>query len=86
MLNSMKTWSENRLLDYHDSFNKGTLGLMENILPLVFSATKILEEDVLAYTVTDIEKYDTGNKVDYYIRSSLSNAFAKVIQNFISYS
>ncbi|GJW39485.1 mammalian uncoordinated homology 13 protein [Tanacetum coccineum] len=81
MLNSMKTWSENRLLDYHDSFSKGTLGLMENILPLVFSATKILEEDVLAYTVTDIEKYDTGNKVDYYIRSSLSNAFAKMLEN-----
>ena len=89
VLNSMKTWSESRLLDYHESFNKGTVGLMENILPMVFSATKILEEDVPAYKVAAIDRSEecpgySGNRVDLYIRSSLKNAFVKVNQITVS--
>lgn len=86
MLNSMKKWSENRLLDYHESYNNITVGLMRNILPLVFSATKILEEDVPGYKLAAIEKHEeasdsSGNKVDHYIRSSMRNAFAKMLDN-----
>ncbi|KAJ9558801.1 hypothetical protein OSB04_013415 [Centaurea solstitialis] len=86
LLNSMKTWSENRLLDYHESFNKGTVGLMENILPMVYLATKILEEDVPTYRMTAIDRSEeasdySGNKVDLYIRSSLKNAFVKMMEN-----
>ncbi|KAI3826680.1 hypothetical protein L1987_00732 [Smallanthus sonchifolius] len=77
MLNSIIRWSETRLLDYHESFNKGTVDLMANILPLALSATRILEE-------SGIDKYkdtsdSTGNKVDRYIRSSLRNVFAKMV-------
>ncbi|KAI3683344.1 hypothetical protein L1987_83847 [Smallanthus sonchifolius] len=77
MLNSMIRWSETRLLDYHESFNKGAVDLMANILPLALSATKILEE-------SGINKYEgtsdsTGNKVDRYIGSSLRNVFAKMV-------
>ncbi|KAL4561195.1 hypothetical protein LXL04_033358 [Taraxacum kok-saghyz] len=83
MLNSIKTWSENRLLDYHGSFTRKTLGVMNNILPLVFCATKILEEDVPYYKLTAIDDKEEasgrkGNKVDRYIRTSLRNAFAKL--------
>ncbi|KAL9996950.1 putative protein unc-13, mammalian uncoordinated 13, domain 2 [Helianthus debilis subsp. tardiflorus] len=79
MLSSMIKWSDNRLLDYHESFNRWTVDLMENILPLAFSAAKILEE-------SGIDKYEdvsdpSGNKVDRYIRSSLRNAFAKMVDN-----
>lgn len=82
-LASMKKWCENRLLDYHGNFEKGKLGLMESILPMVFSATKILEEDVPGYADAAKEKGDiasdlTGNRADLYIRSSMRNAFAKV--------
>ncbi|CAK9180196.1 unnamed protein product [Ilex paraguariensis] len=82
ILTSMKHWSEKRLLDYHGSFHMGSVGLMENVLPLVFSATKILEEDVPGNTTTaqergEVPSNSTGNRVDYYIRSSLKNAFAK---------
>ncbi|KAK4478219.1 hypothetical protein RD792_017502 [Penstemon davidsonii] len=86
VLSAMKKWSEKRLLDYHGSFDRGTVGLMESILPLVFSATKILEEDVPCYVTVHQEKGEvsddsTGNRVDYYIRSSLRNAFAKMLES-----
>ncbi|XP_076896487.1 protein unc-13 homolog [Bidens hawaiensis] len=76
MLSSMIKWSENRLLDYHESFNRETVDLMENILPLAFSAVKILEES--GYEDTSDS---SGNKVDQYIRSSLRKAFAKMVKN-----
>ncbi|XP_047948233.1 protein unc-13 homolog isoform X1 [Salvia hispanica] len=85
-LNSMKTWTEARLLNYHHNFNRETVGLMENMLPLLFSVTKILEEDVPAYVASSQEKDEngdesSGNRVDYYIRSSLKNAFDKVVED-----
>ncbi|KAI3469804.1 hypothetical protein Pfo_026467 [Paulownia fortunei] len=86
VLTAMKKWSEKRLLDYHGNFDRGTVGLMENILPLVFSATKILEEDVPCYVTSPQEKGEvgddsTGNKVDHYIRSSSRNVFAKMLED-----
>lgn len=87
LLTAIKKWCEKRLLDYHGNFDRVSIGLMESILPLVFSATKILEEDVPSYIYIrphqhkgsgDIDYDSTGNKVDYYIRSSSRNAFAKV--------
>ncbi|KAL6535200.1 hypothetical protein OROMI_026574 [Orobanche minor] len=83
----MKKWSEKKLLDYHGSFNRATVGVMENMLPLLFSATKILEEDVPCYVTSLSEEKgetgdeSTGNRVDYYIRSSLRNAFAKMLED-----
>ncbi|XP_059630120.1 protein unc-13 homolog [Cornus florida] len=83
---SMKNWSEKRLLDYHGCFQKKTIGIMENLLPLVFSATKILEEDVSGVGAAELEKGEvvaetTGCRVDQYIRSSLRNAFTKMLEN-----
>lgn len=83
VLAAMKKWCEKRLLDYHGNFDRGTVGLLENILPLVFSATKILEEDVPCYVTSpqgrgEADDDSTGNKVDHYILSSSRNAFAKV--------
>ncbi|KAL7145007.1 hypothetical protein ABFS83_07G049800 [Erythranthe nasuta] len=84
VLSAMKKWCEKRLLDYHGNFDKGTVGIMENIVPLVFSAGKILEEDVPCYVTSPQEKgddYSSGNKVDYYIRSSSRNVFAKMLED-----
>ncbi|XP_019180876.1 PREDICTED: uncharacterized protein LOC109175947 [Ipomoea nil] len=86
VLTSMKQWSEKRLLDYHRNFDKGNVALMENILPLVFLATKILEEDVPGYaTIVEAGKEGVpdptaGNRVDHCIRSSMRNAFAKMLE------
>ncbi|XP_073123042.1 protein unc-13 homolog [Henckelia pumila] len=84
VLKAIKKWSEMRLLDYHVCFDRENIGVMESILPLVFSATKILEEDVPCYVSVPQEKEGevadefTGNRVDSYIRSSLKSAFAKM--------
>ena len=85
VLASMQSWSEKRLLNYHEYFNKGIVGLMENLLPLALSATKILDEDVTATVLAEQEREEptvdvdhAGNRVDYYIRSSTRNAFTKV--------
>ncbi|KAL1561705.1 protein unc-13 isoform X1 [Salvia divinorum] len=86
-LNSMKKWTETRLLNYHHSFNRETVGLMENMLPLLFSVTKILEEDVPASYVASSQENgengdeSSGNRVDHFIRSSLKNAFDKVVED-----
>nr|GEX32773.1 hypothetical protein [Tanacetum cinerariifolium] len=86
VLTSMTTWCEKRLMDYHQSFNNETIGVMEHILPLVFSATRILEEDVPGHETDAIQKGDVtsdsaGNKVDKYTRSSLKNAFSKTVED-----
>lgn len=87
VLTSIKGWSEKRLLDYHESFHKGTIGLMDNLLPLALSVTKILDEDVGGAAVSAPEERkvepavdSTGNRVDQYIRSSLKTAFTKVLE------
>ncbi|KAL2469646.1 Protein of unknown function (DUF810) [Abeliophyllum distichum] len=87
VLTEMKRWLEKRLLDYHGNFDRGTVGIMENILPLVFSATKILEEDVPGYiSEAQLEKGEVandsdGNRIDHYIRSSSRNAFSKMLED-----
>lgn len=93
VLSSMQGWAEKRLLHYHDYFQRGTVGQVENLLPLALSASKILGEDV---TITegagknegDVLVVDSsGDRVDYYIRCSVRNAFAKVlISSIISFS
>ncbi|KAF5202271.1 unc-13-like protein [Thalictrum thalictroides] len=84
-LNSMQGWLERRLIDYHESFPKGATGLMENILSMALSTVKILEEDVSNLGVMqdrmDTEEDTAGNRVDYYIRSSLKIAFTKMLEN-----
>ncbi|KAL3626454.1 hypothetical protein CASFOL_030003 [Castilleja foliolosa] len=88
VLTAMKRWCEKRLLDYHRHFDRGNVGVMEHILPLVFSCAKILQDDVPCYvasphTIVEEGNIDdlNGNRVDYYIRSSSKNAFAKMLED-----
>lgn len=83
-LSSIKRWSEKKLLNYHANFDTySKLGVMEILLPLASTITKI-SEDVPGYATPvqedgDIATELNGNRADLYIRSSLSNAFTKVI-------
>lgn len=87
MLASMQGWAEKRLLNYHDFFQRGNVGLIESLLPLALSSSKILGEDVTITEGKGQEKGDvllvdsSGDRLDHYVRSSLKNAFAKVIEN-----
>ncbi|XVF38510.1 hypothetical protein REPUB_Repub20aG0108200 [Reevesia pubescens] len=87
MLVSMQNWAEKKLLHYHEYFNRGNIGGIENLLPLALSSTKIFGEDVTIMEGEGSKKGDTmvvdstSHRVDHYIRSSLKNAFAKIIEN-----
>nr|XP_017228196.1 PREDICTED: uncharacterized protein LOC108192467 [Daucus carota subsp. sativus] len=84
-LSSIKRWCEKKLLDYHANFNESRLGVMEILLPLASAVTKISEEvpgyATLVQDDGDIATDLTGNRVDLYIRSSLRNAFAKMLDD-----
>ncbi|KAM3393836.1 protein unc-13 [Capsicum galapagoense] len=85
VLTSMKRWCEKRLLNYHASFHAENVVLMENIIPLMFSASKILDEDVPGYVSSAAEKGDVkddskGNRVNHFIGSSLRSAFSKLLE------
>ncbi|XP_010542950.1 PREDICTED: uncharacterized protein LOC104815998 [Tarenaya hassleriana] len=86
-LASLQGWTEKRLLSYHDYFQRGNVGLIENLLPLALSSSKILGEDVTISQGKGGEKGEvmlvdySGDRVDYYIRASIKNAFSKVIES-----
>ncbi|KAH7573192.1 hypothetical protein ACOSP7_006656 [Xanthoceras sorbifolium] len=88
VLASMQGWAERRLLNYHDYFHRGTVGQIENLLPLALLASKILGEDVTITEGAGKDKGDTkvvvdstGDRVDHYIRSSVKHAFTKIIES-----
>ncbi|KAJ0034267.1 hypothetical protein Pint_25132 [Pistacia integerrima] len=88
MLGSMQGWAEKRLLSYHDYFYRGTVSQIDNLLPLALLASNIMGEDVTLTDGVGKEKGDTkvvmdstANRVDHYIRSSVKNAFTKIIEN-----
>ncbi|KAG5401917.1 hypothetical protein IGI04_016524 [Brassica rapa subsp. trilocularis] len=82
VLASMQGWTEKRLLSYHDYFQRGNVGLIENLLPLALSSSRILGEDVtISQGKGDVKLIDySGDRVDYYIRASIKTAFSKVLQ------
>ncbi|OIW21534.1 hypothetical protein TanjilG_06152 [Lupinus angustifolius] len=85
VLSSLQGWAEKRLLNYHDYFQADTIGQIENLLPLVLAASKILGY-VTNLDGGEQEKGDkptvdfSGDKVDNYIRSSMKNAFYKIME------
>ncbi|XP_073011542.1 protein unc-13 homolog [Typha latifolia] len=89
-LASMQEWAETKLLDYHESFEKGATGMMEVVLSLALSSAKILTEDVsIAGSAAALVELEYGtlrnslprNRVDQYIRSSVKSAFTKIYEN-----
>ncbi|CAN4091857.1 unnamed protein product [Withania somnifera] len=59
---------------------------MDSIIPLMFSASKILEEDVPGYLSSsaaekgDVKDNSKGNRVNHFICSSLRTAFSKMLE------
>ncbi|KAI4342651.1 hypothetical protein MLD38_027249 [Melastoma candidum] len=78
-LNSMRSWLEERLLNYHKCFDKETVGVMDSMLPLALTVLKASGEDAPAVEAEQPEKGETSVYVDLFIQSSLKNAFAKVV-------
>ncbi|RZS25090.1 hypothetical protein BHM03_00058242 [Ensete ventricosum] len=76
----MQRWAERRVLDYHECFDKETTASMEHILSLAVSTTKIIGEDLSNSGMVFVNHDDevgmtpSGNRVDYYIKSSIRTA------------
>ncbi|KAK7391643.1 hypothetical protein VNO78_20060 [Psophocarpus tetragonolobus] len=86
VLSSMQDWADQRLLNYHEYFQRGNAVQIENLLPVVLTASKILGEDL---TITDGENGEkigisivdsSSDRVDSYIRSSMKTAYDKVLE------
>ncbi|KAE9592519.1 hypothetical protein Lalb_Chr19g0130131 [Lupinus albus] len=85
VLSSLQGWGDKRLLTYHDYFRGGDIKQIENLLPLVLAASKILgyvtNSDRGLQEKGDNTKLDSsGDRVDDYIRSSMKNAFEKIME------
>ncbi|XP_009406982.2 protein unc-13 homolog [Musa acuminata AAA Group] len=89
-LATMQGWAEKRLLEYHDWFDKVTIGMMENVLRLALSTAKIISEDssiaggagVFAEFGTPAStKFSLVNRVEHYIRTSMKSTFTKIFEN-----
>ncbi|KAK7315308.1 hypothetical protein VNO77_33848 [Canavalia gladiata] len=84
VLRSLEEWADKRLLNYHDNFQGGAIGQIENLLPAVLLSSKILGE-VTSSGGEGQEKGDkttqsSEDKVDDYIRSSVQSAFEKILE------
>ncbi|RDX65028.1 hypothetical protein CR513_56347, partial [Mucuna pruriens] len=85
VLSSIQEWADKRLLDYHDYFQGGDIEQIENLLPLVLLASKILAEVRVSGGKGQEEGDQTvvrssEDRVDDYIRSSIQNAFEKMTE------
>ncbi|KAE8660080.1 hypothetical protein F3Y22_tig00116958pilonHSYRG00038 [Hibiscus syriacus] len=81
VLVSVENWVEKRLLHYHEYFNKGNADEIENLVPMALFSAKILIEDLKMMEVDKVLADLNGDRVDKYIRFSVQNAFAKMIEN-----
>ncbi|XP_042409675.1 protein unc-13 homolog [Zingiber officinale] len=90
-LGTMQAWAEKRLLEYHEWYDKGTVGVMENVLGLALLTSQILSEDASSNGInagvipqrTPLfpTKFSSISCVEQYVRSSLKSAFTKVFEN-----
>jgi len=85
VLSSILGWAEKRLVNYHEYFQRGNICQLENVLPVVLLVSQILGEDLtLSDDVGGGKKGDitivdsSGDRVDYYIRSTIKSSFEKV--------
>ncbi|KAL4375681.1 hypothetical protein HN51_009649 [Arachis hypogaea] len=77
VLSSLKDWGEKRLLAYQEYFQVEAAGEIENLLPVVLLAHKILGDVAPSGEGSEGKG---GDRVDDYIRSSMKNAFENALQ------
>lgn len=85
VLISTKKWADKKLIEYHENFHRGTILSLGHIVPFGFTTTKILEEDVPGYArgvgAGQGKEFTDEDRVDNYIRTSLQNAFTKMLEH-----
>ncbi|KAG0454228.1 hypothetical protein HPP92_025532 [Vanilla planifolia] len=84
VLSSMLGWVDKQMMDYHVRFRKCSIGLMEKVLALALTTSKIMSEDLRGLAHEDTAGEFTNkvtSRVERYIRSSLKSAFTKLLEN-----
>ncbi|KAI4376960.1 hypothetical protein MLD38_014661 [Melastoma candidum] len=78
-VSSILGWAEKRLLAYHDTFDRGSVEMMQSIVSIGVSAARILVEDISnEYRRRRKDEVDVARtRTETYIRSSLRTAFAQ---------
>ncbi|KAI4373887.1 hypothetical protein MLD38_011949 [Melastoma candidum] len=80
-LSSMRGWLEERLLNYHECFDKETVSVMESMLPLALTVLKASGDNCPHASEPEEQgKVETVAYMDLFIRSSLEKAFAKAAE------
>lgn len=78
LLDLILGWAEKRLLAYHDSFYRDNVDIMQSLLSMGLSATKILvEHNSRNYQKKKKEVDVEFSSVDTYIRASMLSAFSQ---------
>ncbi|CAL9152086.1 unnamed protein product [Musa hybrid cultivar] len=86
ILSSIMSWTEKRLLAYHDMFSSSNIESMQIIVSLGVTGAKIPVEDISnGYRRRRKEETDVArSRIDAYIRSSLRTAFAQKMEHIAS--
>nr|XP_016439290.1 PREDICTED: uncharacterized protein LOC107765185 isoform X2 [Nicotiana tabacum] len=85
LLDLILGWAEKRLLAYHDSFYRDNVDIMQSLLSMGLSATKILvEHNPRNYQKKKKEVDVEFSSVDTYIRASMLRAFSQEKERLIS--
>ncbi|KAL2334964.1 hypothetical protein Fmac_016177 [Flemingia macrophylla] len=85
VLSSMQDWIDKRMLNYYEYFQGADIGQIENLLPVVLLASKVLGDvtnlDGKGQENGDKSMVDSSeNRVDDYIRSSITNVFQTAME------
>ncbi|MCE3216243.1 hypothetical protein HAX54_005691 [Datura stramonium] len=85
LLGLILDWAEKRLLVYHDSFYRDNIDIMQSLLSMGLSATKILVENISGNYQKRSKEVDVAfSRVDSYIRTSMLRAFSQEKERLIS--
>ncbi|XP_024401007.1 protein unc-13 homolog [Physcomitrium patens] len=81
ILTAIQTWTERRLLSYHDSFPEGARGPLEKVLALAVQSAEVIGEDMHQDKRRKVKISIAISTVDLYVRSSIRTAFAQMMES-----
>ncbi|GAU26821.1 hypothetical protein TSUD_289260 [Trifolium subterraneum] len=86
VLGSLQGWADKKMLNYHLYFQGESIKQIENLLPVVLLATKVLEDGAISDGEWQVKGGKTladssEERVNDYIRSSIKNAFEMMIES-----
>lgn len=83
-LSSILEWTDKKLIVYHDTFYRGNIDVMESVLSLSVTTSRILAEEIAHEYHKESKEVDIAHtRVETYIRSSVRSAFSQASFSFL---